>query len=322
MHSKAVDVLEGRKIDTTFYPVVYSAPDDADWTSEELWKTVCPSLDKTVTMEFMRKQCESAKQDSAEEMNFRQFFLCQWVYSAVRWLPMDKYDLGKEAIDMDALKGRKCYGGLDLASTNDIAAFVLVFPPDEDTETDNKYIVLPFFWIPFENIRQRVKNHGVHYDKWVRDGFLQATEGNVIDYAFIEQKIMDLRSIYEIQEVAFDDWGATQMIQRLSVMDGIEYIAFRQGYKSLSPPSKELMRLVLDGKIQHGGHPVLRWMFNNVFIESDAAGNIKPSKQKSSEKIDGAVSTIMALDRAQRRVNRVSVYYGRCFLVFGGDGDW
>ena len=320
MHSKALDILEDRKIDTTFYPVVYSANDDVDWTSEDVWQATCPSLGKTVTMDFMRNLCESAKQDSAEEMNFRQFFLCQWVYSAVRWLPMDKYDLGADAIDMDALKGRKCYGGLDLASTSDIAAFVLIFPPDD--ETKDKYIVLPFFWIPKENIPKRVKKQGVHYDKWVREGYLNATEGHVIHYSFIEQKILALRTMYEIQEIAFDDWGATQMIQRLSEMDGIEYVAFRQGYKSLSAPSKELMRLVLDEKLQHGGHPVLRWMFNNVFVESDAAGNIKPSKEKSSEKIDGAVASIMALDRAQRRTERGSVYDGRGLLVFGGDGDW
>ena len=319
IHSKAVDIIEGRKIDSTFYPVVYCAPDDADWTDEEVWKATCPSLSKTVSMEFMRNQCESAKQDAAEEMNFRQFFLCQWIYSATRWLPMDKYDKGKEPINVEALKGRKCYGGLDLASTNDIAAFVLVFPPDD---AQGKYVILPFFWIPGENIPKRVRNHRVPYDRWVREGHLNATEGNVIHYEFIEQKILDLRGIYEIQEVAYDPWGATQMIQRLENMSGIDYVRFRQGYQSLSPPSKEMFRLVLDEKIQHGGHPVLRWMFNNVFIETDAAGNIKPSKEKSSEKIDGAVAAIMALDRAQRQENRGSVYDTRGLLVFGGNNDW
>ena len=271
-------------------------------------------------MEFYRITCESAKYNSAEEMHFRQFYLCQWIYAATRWLPMDKYDLGNVPIDMDALKGRKCYGGLDLASTDDIAAFVLVFPPDNTTE---QYIILPFFWIPGDNIPQRVKKHHVPYDKWVRDGFLNSTEGNIIHYEFIEQKILDLRSVYEINEVAFDDWGAAQMIQRLQDMTAIEYISFRQGFKSFSPPSKEMMRLVLDKKIQHGGHPVLRWMFNNVFIETDAAGNIKPSKEKSSEKIDGAVATIMALDRAVRQKKHKSVYDTRGILSYGEDGfNW
>ena len=223
-------------------------------------------------------------------------------------------------IDMDALKGRKCYGGLDLASTDDIAAFVLVFPPDDTTE---HYIVLPFFWIPSDNISKRVKKHHVPYDRWVKDGFLSVTEGNIIHYEFIEQKILDLRSVYEIKEVAFDDWGAAQMIQRLQDMTGIEYISFRQGFKSFSSPSKEMMRLVLDSKIQHGGHPVLRWMFNNVFIETDAAANIKPSKDKSSEKIDGAVATIMALDRAIRQKEHKSVYNTRGILSYGEDGfNW
>jgi len=139
MHTKAMDIIEGRKIDTTFYPVVFSAPDDADWTCEEVWKSVCPSLGKTVSLEFMRNQCESAKQDSAEEMNFRQFFLCQWIYSAQRWLDMEKYDKGKEPIDLEQLKGRKCYGGLDLASSSDIAALVLVFPPENEDDDRNVY---------------------------------------------------------------------------------------------------------------------------------------------------------------------------------------
>jgi phage terminase large subunit-like protein len=161
-----------------------------------------------------------------------------------------------------------------------------MFPPEND---DDKYILLPFFWIPGENIPKRVKNHHVPYDTWAKGGHLNATDGYIIQYDFIEQKIIDLRSEYDIEAVTYDEWGAHQMIQRLERLDGIEYVAMRQGYKSLSPPSKEMMRLVLDEKIQHGGHPVLRWMFNNVFIETDAAGNIKPSKEKASEKIDGAI---------------------------------
>ena len=324
-HSKAVDLLEGRKIDSTFYPVAYSAPDDADWTDEEVWKAVNPSIGYTVPLEFYQDTCASAKQDTAEEMYFRQYYLNQWIYSAKRWLPMDKYDKGADPIDMEALKGRDCFGGLDLASTDDIAAFVLVFPPDNTTD---RYIVLPFFWIPGDNIPRRVKKHHVRYDEWARDGFLNTTEGNIIHYEFIEEKILELGKIYNIKNVAFDPWGATQMIQRLEGMGKIKYVEFHNGIKSLSPPSKELYRLVLDEKIQHGGQPVLRWMFNNVYVETDAAANIKPAKDKSYEKIDGAVATIMALSGAIHKPKK-SVYDtpGRGIISFGADGfndgfDW
>ena len=297
IHTKATDILAGRKIDSSFYPVVYSAPDEADWTDPEVWKSVNPSLGETVSLEYLENACASAKQNPAEEMNFRQYFLCQWTSSAARWMPMDKYDLCAETIDMESLAGRRCYGGLDLASTEDIAAFVLVFPPDDE---NGKYIVLPFFWIPADNVERRVRFSHVPYDGWVKQGYLNTTEGNVIHYDFIEQKIAELRCIYDIKEIAYDLWGAVQMSQNLQAIGGFELISYQQSFKSLSPPSRELMRLVLCGRLIHGGHPVLRWMFDNVFVETDSADNIRPSKKKSSEKIDGAVATIMALDRAVR----------------------
>ena len=214
---------------------------------------------------------------------------------------MHIYDKGNAPIDMESLKGRECFGGLDLASTNDIAALVLVFPPDQNND---KYIFVPWFWIPADSIPERVRQHKLKYDVWVKQGHLNATDGSIIHYEFIEQKILELNTIYKIKELAFDEWGATQMIQRLEDMSKITYIKFRQGFKSLSPPSKEFHRLVLDEKVQHGGHPVLRWMFENVYIETDSAANIKPSKIKSEEKIDGAVSAIMALDRAIRYIDK------------------
>lgn len=207
---------------------------------------------------------------------------------------MDRYDKGNAPLDMDFLIGRPCYGGLDLASTDDIAAFVLVFPPGDMGE---KYYVLPFFWIPEENLKRRVQQHHVPYDVWEKQGYLNATEGNIIYYDFIEQQIIELRKLYDIREICYDRWGAGQLSQHLR-RENFEMIDFGQGFKSMSQPSKELHRLVLDERLMHGGNPVLRWMFENVYIETDAASNIKPSKKKSREKIDGAVATIMALDRA------------------------
>lgn len=293
-HQKALDILQGRKIDPSFYPVVFAARDEEDWRDPEVWRRVNPSYGITVSEEYYHNFCESAKQDVALEMQFRQFFLCQWLSSSKKWLPMDKYDKGAKPFQPEDLSGRECYGGLDLASTDDIAAFVLVFPPDEP---NGEYYVLPYFWIPRENLQRRVKKDHVPYDKWEREGYLNTTEGNIIYYDFIEKQIEELAKKFNIKEVMYDRWGAGQMAQNLEGQD-FEMVDFGQGYKSLSPPSKELHRLVLDEKLIHGGHPVLRWMFENVHIETDAASNIKPSKKKSTEKIDGAVATIMALDGA------------------------
>ena len=312
-HQKAQDILEGRKIDKTFYPVIYGAPDDADWTSPEVWKNSNPSLGETIGMDKVEAACESAKQNPGEENAFRQLRLNQWVKQTVRWMPMHKWDACKVDFDESLLEGRVCYGGLDLSSTTDITAFVLVFPP---TDEDDHYYILPYFWLPEETLDLRVRRDHVPYDLWQRQGFLMTTEGNVVHYGFIENFIDELGTRFNIREIAFDRWGAVQMSQNLEGL-GFTLVQFGQGYRDMSPPTKELMKLTLEQKIAHNGHPVLRWNMDNIFIKRDPAGNIKPDKEKSTEKIDGTVATIMALDRAIRCGNDTgdSIYDSRDMLV-------
>ncbi|SFS05919.1 terminase TerL endonuclease subunit [Anaeromicropila populeti] len=312
-HQKAEDISLGRKVDPTFYPVIYGICDEEDWGSEDSWYKANPSLGHTIDIEKVRNAYLSAKENPAEENIFRQLRLNQWVKQSTRWMPMEKWDKCAFSIDRESLKGRECYGGLDLSSTTDITAFVLLFPP---RNADEKYIILPYFWIPEENMKLRVKRDHVPYDIWEQQGFLKTTEGNVIHYGFIEKFIEELGMLYHIKEIAFDRWGAVQMVQNLEGM-GFTVVPFGQGYKDMSPPSKELMKLTFEEKLAHGGHMVLRWMMDNIFIKQDPAGNIKPDKEKSTEKIDGAVATIMALDRAIRNTgNSGSVYDDRGVLVF------
>lgn len=313
VHQKAKDILEGRKHDPTFYPVIYGADESEDWTDPKVWKKANPSLDKTIGMDKVVAACNSAKETPGEENAFRQLRLNQWVKQAVRWMPMEKWDKCKVDFDEDMLAGRICYGGLDLSSTTDITAFVLVFPP---TDEDNHYYVLPYFWLPEETLPLRVRRDHVPYDVWERQGYLKTTEGNVVHYGFIENFIDELGQKFHIKEIAFDRWGAVQMSQNLEGL-GFTMVQFGQGYKDMSPPTKELMKLTLEQTLAHNGHPVLRWMMDNIFIRRDPAGNIKPDKEKSTEKIDGAVAMIMALDRAIRCgcVSDESVYDSREMLV-------
>ena len=301
-HQKAKDILEGRKIDPTFYPVIYGAEESDDWTDPKVWKKANPSLGITVGVDKVKAACESAKQNPAEENSFRQLRLNQWVKQSVRWMPMEIWDKCSFAVNEDELIGRVCYGGLDLSSTTDITAFVLVFPPLDETD---KYIILPYFWIPEDNLDLRVRRDHVPYDVWEHRGKLQTTEGNVVHYGYIEKFIERLGEKYNIREIAFDRWGAVQMVQNLEGM-GFTVVPFGQGFKDMSPPTKELMKLVLEERIAHDGHPVLRWMMDNIYVRTDPAGNIKPDKEKSTEKIDGAVATVMALDRAIRCGNDMS----------------
>ncbi len=284
-HQKAVDILEGRKNDPTFYPVIYGADEADDWTDPKVWKKANPSLGITVGLDKVKAACESAKQNPGEENSFRQLRLNQWVKQAVRWMPMAKWDACAFPVDAEGLEGRVCYGGLDLSSTTDITAFVLVFPPLDEGD---KFCVLPYFWIPEETLELRVRRDHVPYDVWEKQGFLQTTEGNVVHYGYIEKFIERLGERFNIREIAFDR------------------------------PTKRLMELVLEKNIAHSGHPVLRWMMDNIFIRTDPAGNIKADKEKSTEKIDGAIAMIMGLDRAIRCGNdtRESVYDTRGLLVF------
>lgn len=189
-----------------------------------------------------------------------------------------------------------------------------MFPPLDE---DDKFQILPYFWLPEDNLDLRVKRDHVNYDLWKRQGFIQTTEGNVVHYGFIEKFIENLGEKYNIREIAFDRWGAVQMVQNLENM-GFTVVPFGQGFKDMSPPTKELMKLTLERKIAHAGHPVLRWMMDNIFIRTDPAGNIKADKEKSTEKIDGVIATIMALDRAIRCGNDTSesVYDDRGLIVF------
>lgn len=313
LHTKAVDILEGRRVDPTFYPVVYGLKDDDDWEDEANWYKVNPSLGYTVDIERLRDAYREAKQNPADEVTFKWLRCNMWVSSTVAWIPDAIYMRGNESIEAASLEGRDCYAGLDLSSTGDITALVLIFPPRGKNE---KYVLLPYFWIPEETIPRRVKANSVPYDIWEKQGYIMATEGNVIHYNFIEKFIMDLAEKYHILEIAVDRWNATQMIQNLEG-EGFTIIPFGQGFSSMSAPTKEFHRLLMEGRIIHGGNPVLRWMAGNVVIDTDPAGNIKVTKAKSKEKIDGIVAAIMALDRCIRQEGQSgSVYDERGLLVF------
>ena len=311
VHQKALDILEGRKIDPRFYPVLFGLPDDADWTNEENWYRANPSLDHTITIDKVRDAFRKAQETPADENQFRQLRLNQWVKQSVRWMPMDKWDECGGVVDPYALEGRACYAGLDLSSTSDLTALVLAFPP---TSEDEPYRVLPFFWLPEETLSLRVRRDHVPYDQWAKRGFIQTTEGNVVHYGFIERFICELGERYDIREIAHDRWNATMMVQTLED-DGFTMVPFGQGFKDMSPPTKELMRLVLEHRLCHGGHPVLRWNMDNAFVRTDPAGNLKLDKEKSTEKVDGAVALVMALDRAMKNQGGDSVYNHRGLIV-------
>lgn len=332
VHQMAIDILTGDKKDPTFYAMVYgldrdnkriwngrefetikaNLEDDREWrkiwTDKKIWGVVNPSIGHTVEWSKVEDQFTRSQGNMAKEKNFRWLRLNSWEKIKLsKWLGLDFWDLCKGKVDLDRLKGRPCYGGLDLSSKIDLTAFVLLFTPDD---INKKWIVLPRFWLPEDTIAERVEKDNVKYDEWAQKGYLKTTPGNVIDYKFIEQEIKDLAKLYQIQEIGYDPWNAMQTAIALEE-EGLTMVEVRQGARSMSPPMKEIEQLARGKKFIHSGHPILRWNIGNVEIKMDENENIRPVKGKGKERIDGLVAMINAMARAILQEDNTSVYEER-----------
>jgi len=298
LHEYARKIIDGTIADESFLAVIYGADVGDDWTSPATWRKANPNLGVSVRMDYIRGECEKAKRSPAYEGTFRRLHLSQWTSQETRFIPMARWDECSARVDEIELRGQVCFAGLDLSSSVDLTAFVLVFPRDDGT-----YHIVPRFFMPIADIADRSKREGVPYEQWAtRDGYITATEGEIIDYAQVREQIERDKKTFDIREIAFDRWGAGQLSQDLDAM-GFTVVPFGQGYGSMSNPTKELLSLVIGRKIVHGGNPVLRWMADCVSVLQDPAGNIKPVKpdrRKNSSRIDGIVAAVMGLDRAMR----------------------
>lgn len=296
-------ILEGTIDDPTFLPVIYEVPEKADWKDEKLWRQANPGLGDFRSLDELRSMATKAALIPALQNTFRRLYLDQWTEQENRFIDMDAWALSAgEVPSIEELQGRECYGGLDLSTTTDVTALVLEFPWDDGTVK-----VLPFFWIPEEGMRERVNRDRVPYDVWVREGLVRATVGNVVDYTVMREEILALSERFNIREIAYDRYNASQLVQELG-QEGLTLVQMGQGMVSMTAPTKELLNYILTGRFHHGNNPVMRWMASNTAAEMDAAGNVKPNKAKSTGRIDGIVAGIMALDRVIRHENTDSVY--------------
>jgi phage terminase large subunit-like protein len=285
LYDYACKVKDGVILDPAFLPVIYEAPADADWTDEAVWHAANPALGDFRSLDEMRQSFREAREIPAKEMVFRRLYLNQWTESAARWIPLDVWDRCAEPFDLEILDGRPCTAGLDLAYRDDVAALVLLF------QLDDAYFLLPRFWLPEEGRRDLTRPP---FDSWVRSGLIETTPGNSTDFGAIRRTINDLSRSFQILKLAVDPWNGRQLSIEL-IDDGFEVEEFAQTLRNFNEPTKTFEALVKAGRVRHAGNPVLRWMASNVCIESDASGNYRPSKKKSSEKIDGIVAALMAL---------------------------
>lgn len=291
-HNHIEKILQGILPDDEFFGMIYTLDKGDDWQDEINWTKANPNLGISVNVEDLRMKARFARNSPAALNPFLRLHMNVWTSAESVWISPDAWNATAGEVDSGALAGCECFGGLDLSTTTDISALVLTFPMPDGT-----YKNLYEFWIPRDRIEDRVRRDRVPYDEWVRDGYIHTTDGSVIDYDYIEHRILELAEIYRIRELAFDPYNATELVNHL-IDNGVNMVSFRQGYVSISPAAKQLEILIMSQKYHHGGNPVMKWMMDNVIIRQDPAGNIKLDKEKSREKIDGPVASVMAIGRA------------------------
>lgn len=303
LFEQTLAVLSDPDLDPETYAFNYAAAPDDDWTDPKTWAKANPNLGISLKLEFLEAECKRALKSPRLENDFKRYHLNLWVEQARRWFPMRMWDANTrdpKRIDLwkalrDELKGKTAFGGLDLGSTDDITALSWCFPPDNPGE---RFTFVRRFWCPEDTITHR-DSPRTPYKRWVKDGILTPTPGNVTDYDFIEQQIFQDCEQFRCQGLAIDRWNATQVAVHLQG-EGIPVELFGQGYASMGAPSKEIERLFLASLIEHGNDPVARWMYSNATYRKDPAGNIKPDKERAAEKIDGVVADVMALGLASK----------------------
>jgi phage terminase large subunit-like protein len=293
LYAHAKKVQDNPALDPTFLPILYEAPIDAEWTHQRVWKKANPALGDFRSLEEMQILAARATSIPAQENTFRRLYLNQWTEQAARWISMAAWDACRVDRDRARLRGRRCYVGMDLSSTTDLTAIVAVFPDDAGPGFD----VLAQFFVPADNLAERVRRDRVPYDQWARDGWLVATPGNVIGYEYVRQALRAWQTEFDVREIAFDKWNAIDLVTRLHDEDGFACLQIEQGFAALSGPTKSLETAILSRALRHDGHPVLRWNISNIAVEQDAMGNLKISKKVSTEKIDGASALVNAIHR-------------------------
>jgi phage terminase large subunit-like protein len=295
LYAHAQNVRDNPALDPTFLPIIFEAPKDADWRDELVWKQANPALGDFRSLDEMRIMAARASEIPAQENSFRRLYLNQWTEQAERWLSLDKWDACRSVQTPRA--GRVWYVGLDLSTTKDLTAAVGVSPDPDGVHFDVRALA----FVPQARLKERATRDRVPFDEWARRGVLIATPGDVVDYERVRVELQQWdRDSAGIKEIAIDPWNAAQLSQQLQDADGFTVVPMRQGFATLSAPTKALEQAILSQALRHDGDPVLRWCVGNVAVDTDPAGNIKPSKAKSTERIDSVVALVMALDRLQR----------------------
>jgi phage terminase large subunit-like protein len=292
----------GTVINDEYLAILYGAKETDDWKDPAVWKRANPNYGVSLNPEYLKSQFKEALDKPSAEADFKRYHLNLLIEKAASWMPMPRWDRCAGTFDLKELLGQRCWGGLDLSRRTDITAWVKIF------KRELQYLVVPRFWIPLDGIEERSRRDGVDYGEWVEQGLVTATPGDVIDYSWIRSEIIADSRAYEIVDMGYDPYGATQLCIELKDQHQINCTEVIQRPKGMSEPTKEVLNLVLQERIVHGGNPVLRWMAKNARAVRDSNDNDRLVKDQSAGRIDGIVALIMALSRATLGKDETSVY--------------
>ena len=305
LYAHAKKVLLDPSLDPTFLPILFEVPKEADWLDESVWRKANPALGDFRSLEEMRIAAQRAKSIPAQENTFRRLYLNQWTEQAERWMPMALWKACEQSIDWQDYEGRTCYVGMDLSSTRDVTAIVAVFPEDDD----GAFAVLPCCFVPRDSMRERARKDGEHWNLWEKSGLLEVTTGNVVDYEAVRRKLREWSERFGLRMLGFDPWNATDLVNRLTEQDGLNCVPVRQGYATLTSPTKALTDAIVSKRLTHDGHPVLTDHILNAAAETDGAGNLKLSKKESGDRIDAAAALVSAVYVMQRNAGEADSAY-------------
>lgn len=302
-------ILEGVVEDDSFFAYIAQLDEEDHWDDSTMWIKANPNLGVSLTLESLLDRVAKARNIPSALTNFKVKCLNFWENATERWIPAELWAKNKGAINEEELLGNVCFGGLDLSENTDLSAFILVFP------VAGRFKIISKFYLPEEGIDKRSRDEGIPFRHWANQGLLTLTPGDYVDFSWIKADILKAAETYDLQELAFDRYRASRLTQELAE-EGITLLAHSQSFLGMHAPSTEFINLLGEGRIEHGGNEILKWMADNVTVIRDSSGNIKPNKdeKKSKKKIDGIVAAIMAVGRAIFAEDEDSVYDGRGFL--------
>jgi len=297
-HEYSRQVLEGAIQDDSWFAFIACANEADDWTNPAVWVKANPNYGVSVKGDDLARKAAKARHLPAAQNAFKRLHLNLWTQQSDRWIDVALWNENAGTVDLADLDGRLCYGGLDLSSVSDLTAWVMVFPHEADPETVD---ILARFWCPVGKLTDDGNRYAPQYQAWAREGWLQTTPGDAVDYAFVKKQILEDAGRYHLVDLnidrLFQAYGVSQELQD----EGLTVYGMGQGFMSFAPLTKEFEKRLLLKKLHHGGNPILTWMADNVAVQQDAAGNLKPDKAASQGKIDGIVALLMALDRTMRK---------------------